>query len=590
MKRLQGQREERAVEGVATAPPRTGSTTVQIRAGGSVWRETAQRIYEYYRREMGDATVQRKRVYEKTWDTQTQRTVPLIWRMVRERATLYLQPADRLLLAGDGKPVPDAVLAAFRAEYKRAKVDRRLRTAQEHLSALQNATLWVWLTSTGYRLLTPPIHDQWVTLGRIDGQEVEDVVAWRIRFPVISDPFATSVPTAMALITPTLAVWESGPKGWAGVGIWRDDGSNPFGRIPVAYFRGCDPAPGEFFVPVPDDSLDAQRAANADLTDVGAIARKQGYAQGYVKGLTQAQTSELETGPETLVGVGDGELGYASPGADIVGYGQQLDSYLKLVIACSGMSPATVMKSTGITALAKIVENIDREVERQRDKDEFESGEQVLYDLIQLATEINNGGVAVLPKGAIVRVKHREPITPADPINDAQAKKMRIDMAVDCAASVIAAEKAIPIEEAQELAKRNLELQRELGLLPALVNDDAKSAGAGASGEETEADEAEAGQSPPDGAPPALDAEGDVQRAALNGAQVAEMRGTVQAVADGLLPAATARAIILASFPVDATTVDAMLAPLEGFEPRKPAAASPPFGAPATPNDAEAAT
>lgn len=572
MKPLRGERDEKSIEGVmreaSRSSPNTGSTTVQIRAGGSAWRETAQRIYEYYRREMGDATVQRKRVYEKTWETQTQRTVPLIWRMVRERATLYLQPADRALFTAEGKPVPDAVLGAFRAEYKRSKVDRRLRTSQEHLSALQNATLWVWLTSTGYRLLTPPIHDQWVTLGRIDGQEVEDVVAWRIRFPVISDPFATSVPTAMALITPTHAIWETGPKGWAGVGIWRKDGTNPFGRIPVVYFRGCDPAPGEFFVPVPDDSLDAQRAANADLTDVGAIARKQGYAQGYVKGLTQAQTSELETGPETLIGVGDGELGYASPRADIAGYGQQLDSYLKLVIACSGMSPATVMKSTGITALAKIVENIDREVERQRDKDEFESGEQALYELIQLATEINNGGVAVLPKGAIVRVHHREPITPADPINDAQAKKMRIDMAVDCAASVIATEKAIPIEEAQKVAKENLRLQRELGALAPAIDDQAKPATAAKVAAPTN-------PTAPTGA--------EVQKEALNGAQMDGVGNILDAVGEGRRDIETAFWQLKLALPTaDDAVLRGMLDPYKTFVPRQapaPATTPPPRAA-----------
>ena len=561
MKALRGERDEKSVEGVVRdMAPRVGSTTVQIRAGGTEWRETAQRIYEYYRREMSDATVQRRRIYEKTWDTQIQRTIPLIWRMVRERATLYLRPVDRALFTEDGKPITGPALDAQRAEYKRAKVDRRLRTTQEHLSALQNATLWVWLTSTGYRLLTPPIHDQWVTLGRIDGQEVEDVVAWRVRFPVISDPFATSVPTAMALITRDIAVWESGPKGWAGVGIWRNDRSNPFGRIPVVYLRGCDPAPGEFFVPVPDDSLDAQRAANADLTDEGAIARKQGYAQGYVKGITQAQATELETGPESLVGIpNEGELGYASPKADLAGYGAQLDAYLKLVIACSGMSPATVMKSTGITALAKIVENIDREVERQRDKDEFESGEQALYELIQLATEIGNGGVAVLPKGAIVRVTHREPITPADPINDAQAKKMRIDMVVECAASVIAAEKAIPLDEAQQIAKDNLRRQRELGALPADLDDTQSTT-----------------PKPDDGAVTTTPAPttAEVQKEALNGAQMLGMKDIVKDAADGFIPVESARWMLRASLPsVEDSVIDGMLGPLANFQPKSRAPA-----------------
>lgn len=586
MKKLRGKREERAIEGTRSHPPQVDiAANVQIKAGGQAWRTAAQRIYEYLRGEMGDAEDQRKRIYEKTWESQIQRTVPLIWRMARERSTLYLRAAYRELFDDNDEPITGDGLKAMRREYKRMKVDRRLRTAQEHLSALQNATVWVWLTATGYRLLTPPIHDQWVTVGRIDGQDVDDVIAWRIRFPVIADPFARSVPTAMALITRDRAIWESGPEGWEGVGIWEEDGSNPFGRIPVMYLRGCDPAPGEFLVPVQESNLDAQRAANHDYTDQGTIARKDGYAQAYVKGLTQTQALEMETGPETVIGIpAEGDFGYANPKADLSGYALQLDAFLKMVIACSGLSPQAVMKSIGTTGQAKRVENQQAEVETQRDKDEFESGEQQLYELIQLATKIRNGGVDVLPAGATMRVTHRQPIMPADPLADAEAKKMRIEMLIDSVASVIAEERAISLEDAQVIAQKNLKLQRELGTLPEEFDETVTTTPKPADGETTATPEpAESVETqtpaPSEGSPPNLAAGGEVQKAALNGAQVAELRGTIQAVADGLLPAGTARAIILAAYPISGPDVDAMLSPLDGFEAKKPAAPRP-FGAP----------
>lgn len=435
-----------------------GSTTVEIRAGGTRWRKTARLNHQYLRREMRDAEDERKRVYPKTWETQIQRTVPLLWRMVREIATLYLRAPARSF-----EGATSAELATIEAAYRAAKVNRRLRTAQEHLAATGNATVWVWLTSTGYRLLVPPIHDQWAFSGRIDGQEVDDVEEWRLRVPIVTDPFAAYAPTAMALITKTRAVWESGPKGFVGQGIWAKDGSNPFGRIPVVILRASDPAPGEFFAPCPEDLLDAQRAVNHDFTSMGDWARKQGYSQAVAKGLTQTQANEIEVGPESVVGIpADASFTFESPGPDLAGAGGQLDAFIKLVIACSGMSPATVMKSTGITALAKIVENIDREVERQRAKDEFECGEQDLYGLMAQASKIRSGGLAVLPENVVVRVKHREPVMPADPTNDAQAKKQRIDMAIDCAATIIAAEQAISVDEGQKLALEHLRLQQEL--------------------------------------------------------------------------------------------------------------------------------
>lgn len=437
---------------------RLGSTTVSIRAGGDRWRRNSELLDQYLRREMQDAEKERKRVYPKTWDTQIQRTVPIIWRIARELATLYLRPPARKFVGASASET-----LAIEAAYRRLKVNRRLRTAQEQMSVVNNATVWVWLTSTGFKLICPPIHNQWVWSNQVVGQDVEDVAEWRIRMPVVTDPFATSASTAMALITPTKAIWETGPSGWAGKGIWAKDGTNPFGRIPVVIFRGSDPAPGEFLAPCPEDNLDLQRATNHDSTMLGDLARKQGYAQAVAEGLTQTQANEIEVGPESVVGVPTGgSYSYESPEPKLVEAGTVLDNFVKLSIACNGMSPATVMKSTGITALAKIVENIDREVERQRAKDEFETGEQPLYELIQLATKIRSGGLELLPRDIVVEVQHREPVTPADPANDAQAKTQRKAMHVESSASIIATEKAISLDDAQKIAVENQKLDDQL--------------------------------------------------------------------------------------------------------------------------------
>ena len=72
--------------------------------------------------------------------------------------------------------------------------------------------------------------------------------------------------------------------------------------------------------------------------------------------------------------------------------------------------------------------------------------------------------------------------------------------------------------------------------------------------------------------PPALEAAGDVQRQALNGAQVDAMGRIVDAAARGQVPIETARAQILAAFPVDEAAVERMLSPLRDFQPRPEAA------------------
>jgi hypothetical protein len=61
----------------------------------------------------------------------------------------------------------------------------------------------------------------------------------------------------------------------------------------------------------------------------------------------------------------------------------------------------------------------------------------------------------------------------------------------------------------------------------------------------------------------------DVQASALNGAQISSLVSIAQSVSDGLLPADTAVAIILASFPtMDDQRARALIGPAAAFKPK----------------------
>jgi hypothetical protein len=63
----------------------------------------------------------------------------------------------------------------------------------------------------------------------------------------------------------------------------------------------------------------------------------------------------------------------------------------------------------------------------------------------------------------------------------------------------------------------------------------------------------------------------NVQAQAMNGAQVTSLQGLIVAAASGEIPAETARAAIMAAFPLlDPAQVDAMINPLASFEPATP--------------------
>ena len=101
-----------------------------------------------------------------------------------------------------------------------------------------------------------------------------------------------------------------GPKGGKGEPLWGDSTRNPLGVVPLVMLRGSEPAPGEWFAPVPQDLLYAQLALDLTYTDVQHIASLQGYGQPVITGIGQAAATELRLGPESVIGLPDPEMDF----------------------------------------------------------------------------------------------------------------------------------------------------------------------------------------------------------------------------------------------------------------------------------------
>jgi hypothetical protein len=427
--------------------------------GGSVWREQSRELYNYLRRDMRDATAERKRLYPVNWSQHVLRTVPFVWAISRELATAYMQSPSRRFVDLSGNPLPDDLVALIEAEYARSHVDEVMRSAHRQLVALNNATIWAWPSAEtgGVRLTLIAPHEQEVELRYPFAMHEDDVRMWRwrIAMPVRTAP-STSV-YAVGVVTHETAVWEATGE-LNGQGIYAEDGSMPYDTLPVVMLRGTPPGPGEWWAPVPHDILDAQRAMNHDLTDVGNIARLQGYGQPYVRGYSSGETRDMQLGPETVIGLtGDtAEFGFASANPALDGYVTQVREYVQTVVGMNGMNPATFLKSAGITALAKQVELIDRENYRQEFLGILQAAEQRLYDVMRAV--INHQRGAELWPEAIVQVDYRQPIVPADPLHDAQALQMLVDLGQTGRVRARAQRDGVSLEEAY----RRMEQDREL--------------------------------------------------------------------------------------------------------------------------------
>lgn len=538
----------------------TGVADQTARTGGPVWRKTMARLYDYYRRDMSDAALQRKALYPKNWDKHVLRTVPFVWAMSRELATAYLQDPSRTWVGLDGQPLPEATAAMIGEQYKRARVNGFMRQAQRQLVAMNNATIWVWpdASRTGVSLTLPPPHEQDVALASPFGASEADVAAWWLRIALPSPEDPQTAYYGIIKATRAELYWTEAPGDKTGKGVINPSTrANPFGDIPAVIIRGTDPAPSEFWAAAPDDQLQAQRALNHDLTDVGTIARLQGYGQPVLKSMTAGQ-KEIELGPETVVGVqGEGaDFTFASPNPQLEGYIKSLQEYVQQVVAMNGLNPATFMKSAGITALAKQIELVDRENYRKEHLEIMRRAEQRLYDVMRLVMNFLMGREVWPP--AVVEIEYRNPTMPVDPLSDANATKALIELDQTGRVRARALRDGITMVEALKRIlddrKADAELAAtELASTPVETETSAPA--------EVDAPDMAA-------APQSLDAvPGDVQGAALNGAQVQALQSVVQAVASGQLPADAAREIILAAFPIDPAAVDKMLASLNSFEP-----------------------
>lgn len=410
------------------------SALLLSRTATAEWLRTARALYDYVRRNMADSDEERKRLYPVNWSTHVPRYVPWLYAICRELATLYLQAPSRRFLSPDGTALPDATRRVLEDAYRRLSVNVTMRQAQRLLVALNNATIWVQphFRSGTAQLVLVPIHDQEVELAEAYARDEDDVALWRYQVPIPQRNFpAPMALPAVAAITPDLAYWESAPGNMKSRGVWSDEEvspgkyANPFGTIPVVMLRGTPPAPGYWWSPLPRDLLTTQRAINHDLTDIGHIARLQGYGQPVAKGMSGGAEKTVQLGPETVVGIPtDGDFSFASPSPKLEEYAKSNAEYVSQVVAMNGMNPASFLKSSGITALAKQVELMDRESFRREHIEIMQRAEQRLYDVLRRVINFQAGS-EVWPE-AIVEVEYREPVMPADPLHHVQALERAI--------------------------------------------------------------------------------------------------------------------------------------------------------------------
>lgn len=344
-------------------------------------------------------------------------------------------------------------------------------------------------------------------------------------------------------------------------GIYNEDMTNPLGRVPVVGTRRARPANGVGYFPeVANDVLTCHIGLTLVISDCEFIARNETPTRIVATG--QSANIIPKKIPNTPMRI------IPFPGDDIVVQELQSQAPIEKYIRAAEtavyylsqyryLRPEAYQASI-VTGSARRADAEGFTEDRRRHEKRTSKLEQ---DLVELEVASYNAiQPRLLPLSVPeVAVAYQYVRASENVLQEAQALRELFDMGLrDKVKEIADGEKVSMTVAAQRLAERQTRRLEEL------------KARAAAEGRQT------ADAAPDAAAPPALDTTaGNVQSSALNGAQVDAMGRIIDAAARGQIPVETARAQLLAAFPIDEAAVARMLSPLTGFTPAEPAPGAP---------------
>ncbi len=575
--------------------------------GGSVeWREVHRALYTLLRGSTQDSLYFLRKTFVGSWQEYALRPVGMIEWLAEQHATLYPdEPHIRYRLRGTDTYVTDEQAARIRRIRLESRQSAAFQAATEEAVICGNGVPWCRPVVrdgkfVGVRWSAKPAHTQGVDVAETPESSDElDVTSWWVVLPVKGTYEARlGMPRyGIARFDRNGGVWEYAPdKSLIGKSVWPRPGTGKWiDDIPAVVIRRMPAADGEFWARTRDTLLAQNRAVDLGETDAGDVVHMQGHGQWVGEGMTPEQAGVVHMGPKRIATIPQGaklDAKQASP--DLEGIRDVADGFLSKILATNTVNADALFKDGSITALAKEVGLWDRTEKRKVMVATCRAAEQRAYDITRKMFAAF--GDATLPDCEIeVEYAHRE--APRDPLHLMQESGWRVAMGWETPASeLLRREKnAKPLADYEKRISENRQKTiAQIGYMPSPPG-----LGPGAGTPALPADSADAASAKPstpmpvDSKTPQAEAPGvlatkptavvtDVQKTALNGAQVTALLEVVQSVASGKLPPAAGRETILASFDIDPAAVDRMLGALKGFVPAadKPSEATAPDAPP----------
>lgn len=288
---------------------------------------------------------------------------------------------------------------------------------------------------------------------------------------------------------------------------------------------------------------------NAAFTDLSQIIRMQGFAQAWFKGAKGSIPQNLTIGTNHVLRLEidpnnpvETDFGFATPSPDVAGSISYLEMLLSSFLSSRGVDPKTISGkaeadkfSSGIERLLALLDKFEAS---KIDMAIFEKAEKEIFEVIKkmINTYVPAGilkyNIGMIPEDAGVEVKYIRPEMVQTETDKLALIEKKLELGLISDIEAISIDRDIPLDAAKKIADN---------LMPVALANPAQQLG-------------------PDGQPlPTGGNVDNVQKLALNGAQVASLVDIVEKVAIGTLPRESAVNMITVAFNLDAAQANAVV-------------------------------
>lgn len=427
-----------------------------------VWKEAkfrkkSRQIGDFLRGDFATIEAELAAVFPNTRGLQ-ERYIPLVARYAHELSGMYTRPVVRRFLASE-LPTPELLVDLQRA-YDDADVDGALAEAHREL-LVQNMIALLPMPDgpSGIRLQSfAPWQIEWHTG---DPMRAADIAAASSVDLLVPSDVTEGVVTYGRMHLSRTEAWRevNGQR----VGLYRLDGANPLGRIPLVVMRLETPQPGRWAPPINESLLSMQIALCVSESDTELLVHTQAWGQRVIEGAQPGQQVEtLQVGPDKVLALVSHDPDAVPPKLAIVQGQPPLaqitgwnESRLRLLCSMFDLSPDAFLKvNTAVTASARAADARDRAQARERVLPKFARAERELARLV--AATLNLFRVRQIPQTVDVSVRYQDWEAAVDPLHESQALESSFRLGLSSPAEYVANRDGITYAEAQRRVARNL--------------------------------------------------------------------------------------------------------------------------------------